>query len=255
MSTEELVEVGSPTPVESDDVKTEPNTPEGTAPEGLVEEKQEEKRFTQAELDAAIQKRLLKEERRVHRRIEQQLRDQQQQAVLQTEPKRETFQDDQAYFKAQVEHLAELRAAEKLAERERAREVEKRSESFLDKADKATERYPDFTAVVSNPSLPINEAMAEFIAESDSGADVAYFLGKNPGKAYEIAQLSPIKAARELTRIESELAARPKANPSKAPEPINPVGQRGKASVSSLPSDSDDIDTWMRKEQARLRSR
>jgi hypothetical protein len=257
MSTEALEEAGLPATVESDDVKTEPNTPEGTAPEGLVEEKQDEqvKTFTQAEVDALVQKRLLKEERRVHRRIEQQMREQQQQSVLQTEPKRETFQDDQAYFKAQVEHLAELRAAEKLAERERAREVEKRSESFLDKADKATERYPDFNAVVRNPSLPINEAMAEFIAESDAGADVAYFLGKNPGKAYEIAQLSPIKAARELTRIESELAARPKANPSKAPEPINPVGQRGKASVSSLPSDNDDIDTWMRKEQARLRSR
>lgn len=258
MSTEELEEVGLPAPVESDDVKTELNIPEGTAPDGLVDGKKQDepvKTFTQAEVDAMVQKRLLKEERRVHRRIEQQLRDQQQQSVLQTEPKRETFQDDQAYYRAQVEHLAEVRASEKLAERERAREVEKRSESFLDKADKATERYPDFNAVVSNPTLPINESMAEFIAESDSGADVAYFLGKNPGKAFEIAQLSPIKAARELAKIESELAARPKANPSKAPEPINPVGQRGKASVSSLPSDSDDIDTWMRKEQARLRSR
>jgi hypothetical protein len=97
--------------------------------------------------------------------------------------------------------------------------------------------------------------MTEFIAESDLGADVAYYLGKNPGKAHEISQLSTIRAARELGKIESELAARPKANPSKAPEPISPVGQRGKASVSSLPSDSDDIDTWMKKEQARMRSR
>jgi hypothetical protein len=257
MSTDTIEEVVQSTPVESDDVKTEPNTPEGTAPDGLVEETKqvEEKRFTQAELDAAIQKRLLKEERRVHRRIEQQLRDQQQQEVLKIEPKRETFVDDQAYQQAQVEHLAEVKAAEKLAERERAKEAERRTESFLDKAEKATERYPDFHSVVSNPSLPINEAMTEFIAESDLGADVAYYLGKNPGKAHEISQLSPIRAARELGKIESELAARPKANPSKAPEPISPVGQRGKASVSSLPSDSDDIETWMKKEQARMRSR
>jgi hypothetical protein len=257
MSTDTIEEVVQSTPVESDDVKAEPNTPEGTAPEGLVDkEKQvEEKRFTQAELDAAIQKRLLKEERRVHRRIEQQLRDQAQQDVLKIEPKRETFVDDQAYQQAQIEHLAEVKAAERLAERERAKEVERRTESFLDKAEKATERYPDFHTVVSNPSLPINEAMTEFIAESDLGADVAYYLGKNPSKAHEISQLSPIRAARELGKIESELAARPKANPSKAPEPISPVGQRGKASVSSLPSDSDDIDTWMKKEQARMRGR
>jgi len=258
MSTETLEEVGLPTPVASDDVKTEPNTPEGTAPDGLVEkEKQDEpaKTFTQAEVDAMVQKRLLKEERRVHRRVEAQLREQQQQATLQQEPQRETFRDEGEYLRAQVEHLAEVRAAEKLAERERSKEAERRSESFIDKAEKATERYPDFNSVVSNPSLSINESMAEFIGESDLGADVAYFLGKNPGKAHDISQMSPIKAARELTRIESELAARPKANPSKAPEPINPVGQRGKSSASSLPSDDDDIDTWMRKEQARARSR
>lgn len=257
MSNDTLEEVGLPTPVQSDDVKTEPNTPEGTAPDGSVEKKQDEpaKTFTQAEVDAMVQKRLLKEERRVHRRVEQQLREQQQQAVAQQEPQRETFQDDQAYLQAQVEHLAELKASEKLAQRERAKEAERRSESFIEKAEKATERYPDFDVVVSNPRLSINEEMAEFISESDIGADVAYFLGKNPSKAAEIASLSPIKAARELTRIESELAARPKATPSKAPEPINPVGQRGKSSSSSLPSDDDDIDTWMRKEQARARSR
>lgn len=256
MSTEALEEVGLPTPVLSDDVNPESKS-EGTAPEGLVEQKQEEpaKTFTQAEVDAMVQKRLLKEERRVHRRVEQQLREQQQQAVLQVEPKRDEFRDDDAYLRAQVEHLAEVRAAEKLVEREKAKEAEQRSESFIEKAEKATERYPDFQAVVSNPTLSINESMAEFISESDQGADVAYFLGKNPLKASEISRMSPVKAARELTRIESELAARPKANPSKAPEPINPVGQRGKASVSSLPSDSDDIDTWMRKEAARARNR
>jgi hypothetical protein len=238
---------------ESEEVNlTEPNTPEGTAPDGLVEkEKQDEpvKTFTQAEVDAMVQKRLLKEERKVHRRVEQQLREQQQAATLQKEPNRAEFGNDEAYLTAQVE----VRAAEKLKERERAQEAERRNESFIEKAEKAAERYPDFQSVVSNPSLTINDEMAEFISESDQGADVAYFLGKNPAKAAEIARLSPIKAARELTRIESELAARPKATPSKAPEPINPVGQRGRASVSSLPSDSDDIDTWMRKEAARAR--
>ena len=42
---------------------------------------------------------------------------------------------------------------------------------------------------------------SEFIAESDQGADIAYHLGKNPMKAAQIAQMSPVKAARELTRL------------------------------------------------------
>lgn len=257
MSNDALEEVGLPTPAESEAVKpAEPNTPPETAADGVVEEKQDEpaKTFTQAEVDAMVQKRLLKEQRRLSRDLERKLTEQQQAKAL-VPPEREAFRDDDAYLQAQVEHLAEKRAAEKLAERERAQEAERRSESFLEKAEKATERYADFQTVVGNPNLPINDAMAEFIAESDLGPDVAYHLGKNPAKAAQIAQMSPVKAARELTRIEAEIASKPKPKPSNAPEPINPVGTRGKSSTSSLPSDDDDIDTWMRKERDRQRKR
>lgn len=239
----------------SDEVKQpEQNTPEATAADGEVEKpKQEEpaKTFTQAEVDALVQKRLLKEERRVHRRIEQQLREQQTQLVATTPPKRESFVDDAEYQQAEIAHRAEKLARELLEERTRASQAEKSQEAFLERAEKVQERYPDFQQVIGNPTLPINQAMAEFIEDSEHGPDVAYFLGKNPGKAYEISQLTPVKAARELVRIEAELAAKPKASPSKAPEPITPVGTRGKASSSPLPSDDDDIDTWMRKEQER----
>lgn len=259
MTTEtQVIDAGLPAPVAPDDVNPGLNTPASTALGGEVDDtKQVEpaKTFTQAEVDAMVQKRLLKEERRVHRRVEQQLREQSEAQTREIAPKRDEFRDDDAYYEAQIEHLAEKKAAEKLTQRQQADEAHRRSESFIEKAEKASERYADFQSVVSNPQLRINDEMAEFISESDLGADVAYFLGKNPTKAAEIAQLSPMKAARELTRIESELAARPKATPSKAPEPISPVGVRGKASSSSLPSDSDDIDTWMRKEQARTRGR
>ncbi len=258
MMTTETNESGeSLDPSESTEVKeVEMNTPEATAAEGVVEPKQEEpaKTFTQAEVDALVQKRLLKEERRVHRRIEQLQREQQQVQALEP-PKRESFRDDEAYTEAQLEHLAEKKAAEKLAERDKAQQAERVQEAFMEKAEKASERYADFQLVVSNPTLAINEGMAEFIADSDLGADVAYFLGKNPMKAAQIAALSPIKAARELSRIEAEIASKPKATPSKAPEPITPVGSRGKSSSSALPSDEDDIETWMRKEDARTRRR
>ena len=95
------------TTVESEDVKpTELNTPPVTAADGVVEPKQDEqpKTFTQAEVDALIQKRLLKEERRVHRRIEQQLREQKQAEVLKIEPKRDDFRDDEAFTQAQIDH-------------------------------------------------------------------------------------------------------------------------------------------------------
>jgi hypothetical protein len=207
------------------------------------------KTFSQAELDAIVAREKAKAERKAFREA---LRAQSQQPKQ--EPKREAFANDEAYTRAQLEHLAEQKAAEKLQERERAQEAERRQEAFIEKAEKAAERFPDFHAVVSNPNLHINDAMVEFIAESDLGADVAYYLGKNPMKASVIAQMSPVKAARELAKLESELAARPKATPSKAPEPIKPVGSRG-SSGTALPSDDDDIETWMRKERERMRKR
>lgn len=246
------------TTVASDDAKlTEQNTPPVTAADGVVEPKQEEseRKFSQAEVDALIQKRLLKEERRVHRRIEAQMREREQQQTLKNEPKRDDFRDDEAFNEAQIRHLAEKKAAELLEQRQRQEQQERTTEAFLEKAEKAQERYPDFQMVVGNPNLAINEGMYEFIADSEHGPDIAYHLGKNPMKAAQIAQMSPIKAARELSRIEAEIASKPKANPSNAPEPISPVGTRGKASTSLLPSDDDDIETWMRKERERAKRR
>lgn len=255
MTTETQVEVaGSPAPVALDDTKNEvTNTPEATAASGEVEKQEQapERTFTQAELDAAIQKRLVKEQRRIERNLRTQLEEQR----VQVAPKREAFQDDDAYLEAQIEHRAEQKAREKLEQREKAEQSERMAESFQEKAEKASERYPDFSVVVGNPALSINEAMAEFISESDLGPDLAYHLGKHPLDAARIASMSPVKAARELGRLESEIAARPKANPSKAPEPITPVGSRGKSTASTLPSDDDDMETWARKERARVAAR
>lgn len=223
-------------------IKTETDTPKGTAPDGSVETKQVEppKTFTQAEVDAMVQKRLLKEERRVHRKVEQQLREQQQAKALEVAPKRDEFRDDDAYLHAQIEHLAERKAAQKVAEREKAQQIERVSEAFSEKAEKAKERYADFDVVVGNPALPINEGMAEFIADSDAGPDLAYYLGKNPFKAAEIASLSPIKAARELTKLEAELAAKPKPRSSNAPAPIVPIG--GASGGSKSPAEMSDAE-------------
>lgn len=242
---------------ETEEVKqTEPNSSPDTASGEVVETQQEESRlFTQAEMDAAIQKRLLKEERRVHRRIEQQMREQAESKIREVEPERESYRDEEAYLQAQIEHLAEKRAEEKLSQRERAMSVEKSRDAFTERAEKAEERYPDFQTVVGNPALSINEGMAEFISDSDAGPDVAYYLGKNPMKALQIAQMSPFKAARALMEIEKDISSKPQAKPSKAPEPITPVGSRGKSSSSPLPSDDDDIATWMQKEALRTRGR
>lgn len=258
MSGEQLT--GQDAPVVNDEAQQLTSQPiEGTTEaqtdgaDGGNESPAPAKTFTQAELDEIVQREKAKAAARAERKAFREATQRVQRQQVTQEPVREQFRDEEAFNAAQLEHLAEKRAEEKLREREQQREAERRQEAFLEKAEKAAERYPDFQVVVSNPNLAINEAMAEFIADSDQGADLAYHLGKNPMKAAQIAAMSPVKAARELTRLETELASKPKATPSKAPEPIRPVGQRGAPTSSHLPSDDDDIDTWMRKERERKR--
>ena len=248
---------GFPAPSESELANTtEQNASQVTAAEGDAEKEEQveekPKTFTQAEVDALIQKRLAKERRNEARRIEAQLREAQMQSQLKA-PQREQFQDEETFTRAQIDHLAAQRAEQILAERKAAEEQERRASTFQEKAEAAAERYADFEQVVTNPTLPINEAMAEFIAESDLGPDLAYHLGKNPAVAAKISRMSVVQAARELTKLENELASKPKAQASKAPEPISPVGTRGKATTTAAPSDDDDIETWMRKEAKRMR--
>lgn len=247
---------GEALPVAADDQQTAPPGAETAAAEGEQQKQEPEQKrtFTQEELDAIVQKRLLKRERQLHRQVEQQLREQMLTQARQEEPRREAFGSDEEFMKARVERLVETKAAELLRQREAERESRERLERWAEKVEAASERFPDFEAVVMNPALPINNDMAEWLSESERGSEVAYHLGKNPTLAARIAALTPVKAARELDRIERELSA-PKPKTAPPPEPIAPVGSRGRSTSSALPSDSDDIETWMRKERERLARR
>lgn len=233
---DEVIEVVGPVDTATPPVEL---VDQGTAPEadGEVKQAVPAKTFTQEEVDAVVQKRLQKEERKTVRRVEQQHREQLEARSREIAPQREAFVDDDAYIAAQVDHLAEKKAAEKFEQRDRASKQETAHEAFHERAEAVKAKHADFDAVVSNPSLMINDGMAEFINDSESGPDLAYFLGKNPAKAAEIAGLSPIKAARELTRIESELSTKPQVKTSSAPAPITPVGTRGSAAPTLANAD------------------
>lgn len=257
-NTQDSVELDTSVPatVEPADENPGQDTPQATAADadgGKQEQaKEEERKFSQAELEAILEKRLRKAERQFYQRQQREAQQQSLKQAAAVEPKREAFADDDAYLQAKLEQIAAQKAEQLFAQREAQAKAAAVAESFQAKAEAASEKYADFDIVVSNPSLRINAEMAEFIADSDVGAEVAYHLGKNPTLAARIADMTPIKAARELTRIESELASKPKATPSRAPEPITPVGSRGRSSVSALATDDDDMETWVRKERERL---
>lgn len=129
------------------------------------------------------------------------------------------------------EALAE-RTAEKLSERQRASTVERlkhaehrQAEAMFTAWDEikaeARERIPDFDTVV-NDRTPIHARMAPLIVESENGADIAYWLGKNPDAARNLFnqfETAPQRALIELGRIEARLSAPPPPPVTKAPAP------------------------------------
>jgi hypothetical protein len=87
------------------------------------------------------------------------------------------------------------------------------------------EKAPDFDAVAHNPSLAITPVMADAIRESSRGAEIAYYLGKNPAEASRIASLPPVSQATAIARLETRIED-PAASISKAPQPVGTLSGR-----------------------------
>ena len=184
----------------------------------------EEKKFSQAELDAMIGKRLAREQRKWEREQQAKQAEMQAKARVPAElPPADQFESPEAYAEA----LAEKRAQELIAQRETAKRQAEIMEAYHDKEEEVRGKYDDFDQVAYNPQLPITDVMAETIRASEIGPELAYHLGSNPKEAERIARLSPFLQAKEIGKIEAKLAdAPPVKKTTSAPEPIKPVSAR-----------------------------
>ena len=205
---------------------------EVTAPEA-VEPTEAPKTFSQEELDAAIGKRLAREQRKWEREQAAKAAEKQLKAPAEIPPI-EQFNSPDEYADA----LAERKAEELLARREQARMQSEIIESYHDKEEDARNKYDDFEQVAYNPKLPITDAMAQTIQASEVGPDMAYYLGSNPKEADRISRLSPLQQAKELGKIEAKLADNPVVKKtSSAPAPIAPITARSSGSSATDTTD------------------
>ena len=113
---------------------------------------------------------------------------------------------------------AQLEAERATSQADQARKLQA---AWDEAKDDARERLPDFDQVVTD-ATPIHQRAAPFIVESEKGAEIAYWLGKNPKSAielYEKFQTAPAQALIELGRIEARLSAPAPKTISTAPKP------------------------------------
>lgn len=258
--------VETPTPATSQ--------PDSTAaplnPAGETEENQApSKVFTQEDVDKIVSKRLSKAERTWERRHQQLLETTLARVTAPAQPVAQPAAGEEApdpnKFESYTDYLRELtryeadqavkrtgmaskEAQQRMTAQQQAEQIQQNLQSRL---SSAAEKYDDFEDVVMSSDLPITQYMAEVIAESDIGGEVAYYLGKNRAEAARIAAMSPLAAARALGLIEAKLVNVP-PNVSNAPPPPTPVGNR---SVVSKDPDKMSVEEWTKWRESQIKSR
>jgi hypothetical protein len=188
--------------------------PEDNSTPDTPAEQEAAKSFSQEELDAIVGKRLAREQRKWEREQAQRMPAQYAQEVP-------------AYVDPDQPGSIEAYAEELIAQREAAKQQAAITEAYYDREEDIRTKYDDFDQVAYNPNLPVTEYMAQAIQASDIGPDVIYWLGSNPKEAGRIAQLPPILQAKEIGKLEANLASNPPVKKtSTAPAPIVPVTAR-----------------------------
>ena len=173
---------------------------------------------------------------------------------LTVKPNPEDFENgayDPAYIEALTDYKIEQRQqadhAKTKADTDAQKTAEKEANWSKQVSEVAKARHDFNEVVLNNPGLAINKVMADALKESDKGAEVAYWLGKNPGEAARIAGLTPFTAVREIGRIEERLTSS-KAVPvepkriTNAAEPITPLS--GKSDGAKDPSKMTDAEWY-----------
>jgi len=220
----------------SDAPVTVADTPEVVTPVE-VQPTEASKTFTQEELDAAIGKRLAREQRKWER--ERQVAPPL--PLPADEPRFEQFNTPDEYAEAKAYHLAQ----KLVNDREVKRQQTEVTGAYHEREEDARVKYEDFDQVAYNPNLRITEAMAQTIQSSDIGPELAYHLGTNPKEAERISRLSPLVQARELGKLEAKLADAPPTprRVSTAPAPFVPVTARGNGAPAYDTTDPRSIKT------------
>lgn len=134
------------------------------------------------------------------------------------------YTDPQEQLAARTAHMVRQNmAGDHESQAKAAREDAQRAmyEAWNVAKDEARARLPDFDQVVTDRT-PIHQRAAPFIVESEKGAEIAYWLGKNPDAARDLYgkfESNPAQALVELGRIEARVSAPPSKPVSTAPKP------------------------------------
>lgn len=177
------------------------------------------------------------------------------------------FDYDEAKYRAytldQARKTAEKAATDAISKYQQEQQQKSIRQEYQRREQEFSKSVKDYTETVYSADLRISAPMAEAIRVLDDGPEIAYWLGKHPDIAADIADMPAVMVGAKLAGISSEIKAS-KSNPggSKAPPPPPKKISGKEAGQSVSPDDpaSDELsdDAWFKaeaKRQAKLRGK
>ncbi len=182
-------------------------------------------------------------------------------------PKRDTFANEDEFQDA-LESWRDKKAEQRL-EKERdnlrrefsgSQHMAAASASFSRQEAEAKKTHADYDEVVAeSEDVPIPQGVVREILSSEIGAEIKYYLAKNPEEAYALNDMPLNAAIRKIGMIEGKLLAGKEKKPagSKAPDPINPPAGSGAPDTLDHLKEEDakkmPFEEWRRRERERIK--
>lgn len=172
------------------------------------------------------------------------------------EPKREQFDDYEAYIEKRAAWVArkEFRQQQTRHEESTRREREARDAAqaharWQESHDSALDKYDDYEEIFDSVGTSINGEQAAAIKLAEQPAEVVYFLGKNTKELDKLKNLSGGPLYRAIGRLEERME-RQREKRSSAPAPTTPV--RGAAPSGNTLSDNLSPKEWVARRNKQL---
>lgn len=167
------------------------------------------------------------------------------------EPSADDYDTQAEYMKALSKWAAKQARDEERAEREKEATANRTKEivkAWNTQVTAAKSKYDDWDDVMGD--LEIGVAVGRALVETPDGAEIAYFIGKNPKEADSLRDLKTdrevgmaIGELRSKMRVEAKQRENDNAKDKltneakKKPEPLNPVAGTSNSAVTKMPSE------------------
>ena len=168
------------------------------------------------------------------------------------EPQMSDFDTFDDYTEALAEYKFNQKAQAQQQQVSQQQQAQKVAQDWQSKVEKVRAVAPDFDEAFANVAeITFAQSTLDAVAGHEKGAEIAYLLGKDPVKAYQIASLPPMQQLMAIGEIAAKTNLTKPKTVTNAPPPVKPIS--GKSSI--VDPNSLSIKEWVEHRNKQLRQK